>query len=264
MRNRKKVCLLLGVLGMLPACGGVSESTSASAGASSVGGATSGAGATSDAGATSAGSAPAVGGATSAGGAPAAGGVGHAGGSSNVLGGGAGTSGGSVGGASASAGRGGGTSPNELPGTSVLGQLSNSDLAELCAETNAAPAISMAASGACLNVALSSTAATFPYSDVEAKFVCHTIYDACVAQGQPQGACPTFTATCSATVAEYRACVNDFSSAYAHGFSALPSCDAVTVAVLERTVLDFPADPPEPASCSSLDEKCPEAASGGQ
>jgi hypothetical protein len=153
---------------------------------------------------------------------------------------------------------------SKLPAASILGQLSMSDLDELCTETIAGPLVAVARSGACLNKALFSAATSGPHSDADAKLACHAYYDSCSQQAVARSVCPTFSATCLVTVGEYFTCVNDEAAAYAAAYAVFPSCDAVTVALLKSTPLDTPADPPEPASCALLDPKCPDAAGGGQ
>jgi hypothetical protein len=193
----------------------------------------------------------AAGGADSAGAVGLGGSPGHAAGDSS-----GGASAGA--GATTSAGLGGGaTSSSKLPEASVLGQLSTSELTELCTETYTGPLFTAAHSGACLDNALLAAAASGPNSDADARLACHAFYDSCVKRmNNPGGACPTIDQSCQATVGEYFKCVDDVAAGYAAAYARFPSCDAITVALLMTTSLDEPPPPPEPASCVLVDNKC--------
>src|SRR6187431_1778379 len=95
-------------------------------------------------------------------------------------------------------------------------------------------------------------------SDAELRAACKTTYDACkAAPTKTESTCGKPEASCTATVAEYDACVNDSVKALAALEGALPSCDKLTLAFLNSSDPGMSSDPP--ASCTILDSKCPSA-----
>jgi hypothetical protein len=65
---------------------------------------------------------------------------------------------------------------------------------------------------------------------------------------------------CSATVGEYSSCMTELSALYVSMMKNVPTCDKADAADLEKMVAPFATNPP--ASCQSLETKCPNALPG--
>ena len=94
-------------------------------------------------------------------------------------------------------------------------------------------------------------------TDAAAQAACKTAYDACIAApSETTSSCSKPSATCTATVGEVEACTNDSAKYVAQLGDLLPSCAELTLADL----MDMGADmtPAEPASCTTLEMKCPD------
>jgi hypothetical protein len=102
-------------------------------------------------------------------------------------------------------------------------------------------------------------------TDADIKLRCQQRYDECVAglaaqgdAGAPRVSTTTCTkppASCTATVGEYEACVNDTSAEYDRVFGMVPTCSSLTLmssAMLNSTNFR----PMSPASCQALSTKC--------
>ncbi|MEI9942570.1 MAG: hypothetical protein WDO69_35600 [Pseudomonadota bacterium] len=95
-------------------------------------------------------------------------------------------------------------------------------------------------------------------TDAELQAACKATYDQCVAA--PTTTTETCTkpdASCTATVAEYDACVNDSAKALTTLANSIPSCDKLTMASLGMIAVDDSTA--TPASCTTLQTKCPSA-----
>jgi hypothetical protein len=95
----------------------------------------------------------------------------------------------------------------------------------------------------------------------EAKSACSGMYNLCM-QGAEEKVdntktlndCTKGLSDCSATVGEIETCLNDSGAATKAAMAELPSCSQITEATLNST---FTPASTEPASCKSLQTKCP-------
>jgi hypothetical protein len=87
---------------------------------------------------------------------------------------------------------------------------------------------------------------------------CRATLDQCLAAGAPSAmpsmaACPSFPPTCTATVAEYEACLNDVPPFVDKSAASLPTCETLNpVSLLALASLVSTA----PASCQTFQMKC--------
>jgi len=155
-----------------------------------------------------------------------------------------------------------------LPGTSVLGTLSDGDAQKLCTEAGAflsgGSFKTTFSDFSCKAAGIEATFAAMAKTDADLQASCKTAYDACVAMPSD----PTSmlmcdkrpTAACTATVAEYSACLNDTTGFLTTADASLPSCSSLTMANLATSLAAFgQLQSSEPASCKTLDQKCPGA-----
>jgi len=107
-----------------------------------------------------------------------------------------------------------------------------------------------------INAALATTTAT----DAEARSICKSAHDNCVAQPVVMGNinCDHLDASCLATVTEYKACLQDAIAAVARQLDSQPTCQSFTTGALPS--LGDGGAGPSPASCTSIVQKCPQAA----
>jgi Protein of unknown function (DUF1566) len=104
-----------------------------------------------------------------------------------------------------------------------------------------------------------------PLTDANVRSACTAAYNQCLAQPLTQTfTCPTTAslAGCTATVAEYSACINDDAKAEIMEVQALPSCGNLTVASLQPEA-GAPPNVALPASCQTVEQKCPNLVGGG-
>lgn len=145
---------------------------------------------------------------------------------------------------------------SSLPPAAVLGTLSPSDHAKLCAEYNAAT--QQVVKGVCLAAALFKLAVADPKTDDEARAGCTMTFDACLQQTMP---CD-FDSKCTGTVAELNVCTTDTIDKLSASTAGLPACEGLTLAQLHGANMSANFD--EPASCKTLDQKCPDSTEGDQ
>jgi hypothetical protein len=97
--------------------------------------------------------------------------------------------------------------------------------------------------------------------DDEVQSSCTQALDACIVlqviPTLPATVCAPPTATCSATVTEYGACLSDYFQWAVHRLAALPACSTLTRAELDA--LASAAVPQLPASCETFAAKCPDS-----
>jgi hypothetical protein len=96
-------------------------------------------------------------------------------------------------------------------------------------------------------------------TDADVRAACKEEYDLCKASYQiSAGTCASPPTNCSATVAELVACVNDMFRWTESALADTPMCNAITVAELDARGSSN-VEPPQPASCLALAQKCPGA-----
>jgi hypothetical protein len=156
-----------------------------------------------------------------------------------------------------------------LDGGTEFGQLTQTQLQTFCNEVDSFDTSSGQDADLqkllCLLAGVLSAEVASPLTDANVRSVCTATYNQCLAQPPTQAfTCPTTASLvgCTATVAEYSACINDDAKAEIMAFQALPSCGELTVASLQS---DAGASPgvPLPASCQTIEQNCPTLAGGG-
>jgi hypothetical protein len=202
---------------------------------------------------------------------PETGGTGGSSGSGGAVGtGGSSSSGGAVGtGGSPSSGgavgTGGtsssGTSVTTLSGTKALNALTTADATQLCKDTYAYFGQTIPMATACKYKGLSYATSSSAPSDAQFQQVCKDHESACTQAGSGVGSadnpgCSDLHSTCTATVAEYSACISDEVATFNQGMSGLPSCATATSASMSAVWQVMV--PTAPASCDSLTNKCPD------
>jgi hypothetical protein len=175
-------------------------------------------------------------------------------------------------GAAACGGGGGGASfTTSVPGGTKLGDLSDAELATLCADGAKFAAEPAHLMDNCRLTAFLSTALTAAFmpdaTDASLQMTCAETYGQCLnpsvdagQSGYDGGAGPSCTrpaANCTATVAEYTACINDQAAQTHAAASAVPACNAVSLSDVSAS--DGGTATPtlaEPASCQVVQSKC--------
>jgi hypothetical protein len=90
------------------------------------------------------------------------------------------------------------------------------------------------------------------------QMICEETYDRCLehsAMAPAAVACPSPGPDCTATVADYEECVNDFPASFDRAVTALPSCDMLTLDAIYRS--SIAAALFLPPSCMAFQRKCP-------
>jgi hypothetical protein len=96
-------------------------------------------------------------------------------------------------------------------------------------------------------------------TDAAARAACKTAYDSCVAApAETTQECGKPTGMCTATVAELEACANDSAKAVQQLTSSFPTCAELTLADLMDLGGGGEDEPQNPASCTTLEMKCPD------
>ncbi len=93
-------------------------------------------------------------------------------------------------------------------------------------------------------------------TDAQVRAACQTGYDMCIST-QSSGTCNVAgAATCTATVAELSACLNDGFESYQAALKATPPCSAITAAAIQSSQSSSSPAPPQPPSCVTYQQKC--------
>ena len=157
-----------------------------------------------------------------------------------------------------------------LPPGQSLGTLTQADAEQLCQASSRAAQELMASaeyhSGSCklAGVMMAGMGAAFadpPPPDSELQQTCKTMYDQCMS-AQPQstessGTCTPPPATCTATVAEYEACMEASLRAMKDVYAALPGCEEITAASLQTsTSTETSMTASQPPECQAFSSKC--------
>lgn len=88
----------------------------------------------------------------------------------------------------------------------------------------------------------------------EAAMVCKSSYDECLAEpDETDEECTKPSDSCTATVGELEACMNDTLTQAKAALVGLPNCDDL------GKEIELPAEGESPASCKVVEQKCPEA-----
>ena len=256
--------------------GGSSSSGGAvgTGGSSSSGGAVGAGGSSSSGGAVGAGGSSSSGGAVGSGGSSSSGGAVGSGGSSSSGGaavtGGSSSSGGAVGtggsssssGGQAGGGATGGGSVTTLSDTKALNALTAADATQLCKDVYAYFGKTIPMATACKYKGLSYATSSSAPTDTQFRQICTEHETSCTQANSGVGSadnpgCNDIPSTCTATVAQYSACISDEVTAFNTAVDGLPSCAASTSATISAVWEVM--TPTTPASCDALTAtKCPD------
>jgi len=163
---------------------------------------------------------------------------------------------GPVGSAGSSAG---GAPASSVPGDKLLSSLSDQEFAALCKQISdyfSSPGVTAQVQEVtCRTAGLILAELGGAQTDSELKAACKAIYDPCIASPlmSSPGTCSKVDATCTATVAEFQACLADDEQAFPKLKDALPVCADLTLAGLAN-VPDLSA---MSAACTTYKDKCP-------
>jgi len=154
-----------------------------------------------------------------------------------------------------------------LPGDKQLGSLTDDEAAALCKKLSEYFADGSAVSKSFEEMTCrlgSVVLATLggPATDAALQASCKGFYDSCVAAPTMNSeSCGKADASCTATVGEYEACVNDSVKQIGQLGTAVPACDKLTLSSA-ATVFAGGAST-SPASCQAVSTKCPNAPTAG-
>lgn len=189
-----------------------------------------------------------------------------AGGGSGGGGAGGGSGGGGAGGTQTASASGctmtqGGTMVTSLCSEAPLNALTPAEQVQLCSETGAYVAGAVDRAVSCKYVAIVASASSSAPTEAEMQAACSAREMACNQDDTIMGAgamtqCSAIPMTCSATVAQYSACVLDQAVVFEQGATALTSCAMLTLANLS-TVYDVPMAATNAPGCMALKTACP-------
>ena len=151
-----------------------------------------------------------------------------------------------------------------IAGTRTLGSITDSEMPALCSATAAFRQTMASKEDFCrmTSVMFAGTAATMgPTTDAELRQSCNTLYSSCVSGPGTTDAgangCLRPIGPCTRTVADYETCMNDTKTVVRQLVSAVPSCDALTVAWVLASSGDAASSASvDPPSCQALDAEC--------
>jgi hypothetical protein len=164
------------------------------------------------------------------------------------------------GGESQSNGDGDGTFSSGVPGSTRLSELSDRELDAFCERieefTTTPPVSTLSEEYLCRVAGMLQAAFAGATTDAEARASCAATYDQCQASNTSSTTtCNRPSPSCTATVAEYEACMNDMPGYLEDTLEVLPTCETLTLADITSDTLPVPETP---ASCVTLQEKCPD------
>ena len=242
-------------------CTSSTSPSSGTGGSSSSGGAVGTGGSSSSGGAVGTGGSSSSGGAVGAGGSSSSGGAVGTGGSSSS-GGAVGSGGSSGSGGQAGGGATGGGSVTTLSDTKALNALTAADATQLCKDVYAYFGKTIPMATACKYKGLSYATSSSAPTDTQFRQICTEHETSCTQANSGVGSadnpgCNDIPSTCTATVAQYSACISDEVTAFNTAVDGLPSCAASTSATISAVWEVM--TPTTPASCDALTAtKCPD------
>jgi hypothetical protein len=160
----------------------------------------------------------------------------------------------------------GGAFSTSVPGTTPIKDLTPDQEAQLCSDLKKfADALSAPyADYVCKATALVGAAQAM--TDADAKTACEAALANCAPADTTDECDVNVAATCTSTVADVSACFNDTAATFAAFDASVPSCVGMTLAqakaALATLAANNPEGPMEPASCTKVDNECPEMMSG--
>jgi len=169
-----------------------------------------------------------------------------------------GTTGGTGGnGSSGSGGTGGGSSVTTLSGGKAVGALTMAEATQLCNDTYAYFGTAIPKATSCKWKGLIYAASSSAPSQSALQQACTTKETSCLSTDPwaNNPGCSDIPSTCTATVAEYSACISDEVAAFIPTVNGLPTCPTLTSTL---PIIDAQTAGTPPASCTSLGDKCPD------
>jgi hypothetical protein len=156
---------------------------------------------------------------------------------------------------------GGGGSVTPLSDTKALNALTAADATQLCKDVYAYFGKTIPMATACKYKGLSYATSSSAPTDTQFRQICTEHEASCTKANSGVGSadnpgCSDIPSTCTATVAQYSACISDEVAAFNQALAGLPTCAASTSAGISA-VWEVMA-PTAPASCDSLSNKCPD------
>jgi hypothetical protein len=202
------------------------------------------------------------------GGGSSGGGSGGAGGGSGSGGGGSGGangrggSGGADAGSSSCASDGGAGSVTSICASKAVNTLTAAEATQLCSDTRAYFARSITMATSCKFAALVTAASSSSPTEAGLRAACSNALNTCNQPDSGAGpgastSCNDIPSTCTATVADYSACIRDKTTAFNQGVGALPGCATLTYADLTAVSMIQSDDNASP-SCMALQTTCPD------
>jgi hypothetical protein len=159
----------------------------------------------------------------------------------------------------------GGDLDTGLPDDKTISSLTDAEIVDLCSKIDAFYSEGKVADSledfSCRFAGMFAAAFSAPETDAAARAACQAAYDECAAapaEGMAEK-CTKPTGVCTATVGEVEACANDSAKALDQLVDTFPSCAELTLADLMSMDGGDPMTPADPASCTTVEMKCPDA-----
>lgn len=151
-----------------------------------------------------------------------------------------------------------------LPDSTVLGTITGAQNESLCTETKAYLSrtgldqdyeeITCRVAGL---VAAGQALMAGAVADPALKAACQGAYDSCAVGATPIG-CASFSASCMATVGDYKSCLAEADEVSGQALMLLPPCAEVTVLKLVSLLATGEGAIPATPACDAFEEKCPD------
>jgi hypothetical protein len=157
----------------------------------------------------------------------------------------------------------GGDFSTGVPGDKPIGELTDGEAEQLCADIADYVSTSTFAETqrefSCRLSGMLAALFTGAQTDAALQMACKATYDVCKAAPDEttSGECGKPDGSCTATVDELKACMADSVAAFEDLSEQIPSCAELTMESLAMTPTDM--ETAEPASCVALEMKCPDA-----
>ena len=146
-----------------------------------------------------------------------------------------------------------------LSGSNAVNALTTTEATQLCDDTYAYFGSAIPRATACKWKGLSYAASSSPPTDARLQSNCTSTETSCLSAGSTTNpGCSDIPSTCTATVAEYSACISDEVAAFIPAVSGLADCATATKTDMTAVWDILGGGVKPPASCASLTDKCPE------
>jgi hypothetical protein len=155
----------------------------------------------------------------------------------------------------------GGTAVTGLCGDAPLNTLTQAEVLQLCSDTGAYAASSISKAGGCKYAGIVTAASSSSPTEAQLQAACSAKESNCTQSDTATGPgsniqCSQIPPTCTATVAQYSACVVNEAVLFDQGASALVSCSMLTFANLS-TAYDVPTAAMGAPNCMDISMACP-------